>query len=58
MFEANSLSATYHLQDLEREFTPCLQDYRPARTEWKFAVAAVLVVIVLAGVTLGAVPMV
>lgn len=58
MFQANHLTMTYHLRDLEREFAPRLQGYRPAQTTQKFAVTAVLVIIVLVGLTLGSVPMV
>ena len=58
MFQANHLTMTYHLRDLEREFTPRLQSYRPAQTTPKFAVTAVLVIIVLVGLTLGSVPIV
>lgn len=33
MFEANSLSASYHLRDLERQFRrQDLRDYRPGRS--------------------------
>ena len=53
MFEGNSLSVSYRLRDLERQFNPQFGSDRQERHTPKFQVAATLFAYVFVGLTLG-----
>ncbi len=53
MFEGNSLSVTYHLRDLERQFGPQLREYGAETATLRSHTVASLLAFVLVALSLG-----